>query len=256
MDTVLPEADRVQVQEPFMWVTTHIMGILIPDSRIFPWTLLVQEVNCLFCRSIPLQGDGGFGSVRLSVSKSSRIGTLKLMENAQAVLTLSTVCRMANMELAAGSSLTIQAGSYSFTVTGSTTGSGSIALFGSSLVFHDLDAGSITLDNAVMDASGCKVAATDHLTVNSSTVQNASLLGFEEDVAGEKTVSFTGNGNELHNIEELLVQPKMELPMCPSQVQKPFPMLLILILSVIMELLIYMMGLSLQRKTHGRVPIV
>ena len=146
------------------------------------------------------KGNGGFGSVRLSVSKSSRIGTLKLMENAQAVLALSDALEIGNMELAAGSSLTIQAGSYLFTVTGSTTGSGSIAFSGSSLVFHDLDAGSITLDNAVMDASGCKVAATDHLTVNSSTVQNASLLGFEEDVTGAKTVSFTGNGNALHNI--------------------------------------------------------
>ena len=146
------------------------------------------------------KGNGGFGSVRLSVSKSSRIGTLKLMENAQVVLTLSDALEIGNMELAAGSSLTIQAGSYLFTVTGSTTGSGSIALFGSSLVFHDLDAGSITLDNAVMDASGCKVAATDHLTVNSSTVQNASLLGFEEDVTGAKTVSFTGSGNALHNV--------------------------------------------------------
>ncbi|MDY3086281.1 MAG: hypothetical protein SOR50_05525, partial [Blautia sp.] len=146
------------------------------------------------------KGDGGFGSVRLSVSKSSRIGTLKLMENAQAVLTLSDALEIGNMELAAGSSLTIQAGSYSFTVTGSTTGGGSIALSGSSLVFHNLDAGSITLDNAVMDASGCKVAATDHLTVNSSTVQNASLLGFEEEVTGAKTVSFTGSGNALHNI--------------------------------------------------------
>lgn len=146
------------------------------------------------------KGDGEFGSVRLSVSKNSRIGTLKLMENAQAVLALSDALEIGNMELAAGSSLTIQAGSYSFTVTGSTTGSGSIALFGSSLVFHDLDAGSITLDNAVMDASDCKVAATDHLTVNSSTVRNASLFGFEEDVTGAKTVAFTGSGNALHNI--------------------------------------------------------
>lgn len=157
-----------------------------------------SELSVLQINSIAKEKE--FGSVKLSVSKSSRIGTLRLMENAQAVLTLSDVLEIGNMELAAGSSLTIQAGSYSFTVTGSTTGSGSIALSGSRLVFHDLDAGSITLDNAVMDASGCKVAATDLLTVNSSTVQNASLLGFEEDVTGAKTVSFTGSGNELHNI--------------------------------------------------------
>lgn len=122
------------------------------------------------------------------------------MENAQAVLALSDALEIGNMELAAGSSLTVQAGSYSFTVTGSTTGGGSIALSGNSLVFHDLDAGSITLDNAVMDASDCKVAATGSLTVNSSTVRNASLLGFEEDVTGAKTVAFTGSGNALQNI--------------------------------------------------------
>lgn len=147
------------------------------------------------------KGDGGFGSVRLSVSKNSRIGTLKLMENAQAVLALSNALEIGNMELAAGSSLTIQAGSYSFTVTESTTGSGSIALSGSNLVFHDLDVGSITLDTAVMNASGCKVAAKDNLTVNSSTVQNASLLGFKEDVTVARILSFTGAGNALHNIE-------------------------------------------------------
>ena len=159
-----------------------------------------SELSVLQINSIAKE-DGGFGSVMLSVSKSSRIGTLRLMENAKAVLTLSEALEIGNMELAAGSSLTIQAGSYSFTVTGSTTGSGSITLSGSSLVFHDLDVCSITLDTAVMNASGCKVAAKDNLTVNSSTVQDASLLGFKEDVTGAKNLSFTGAGNALRNIE-------------------------------------------------------
>ena len=159
-----------------------------------------SELSVLQINSIAKE-DGDFGSVMLSVSKSSSIGTLRLMEKAKAVLTLSDALKIGNMELSAGSSLTIKAGSCSFTVTGNTTGSGSIALSGSSLVFHDLDAGSITLDNAVMNASGCKVAATDSLTVNSSTVQNASLLGFKEDVTGAKNLSFTGAGNALRNIE-------------------------------------------------------
>ncbi len=148
----------------------------------------------------PIVKGEGFGTVMLSVSSSSRIGTLRLMENAQAVLTLSDALEIGNIELAAGSSLQIRAGSYALNVTGNTTGSGSVILSGSSLTFQGLDVKSITLDNAVLNAMGGRVTATDSLTVNNSTVQNASLLGFNEEVTGARTLTFTGSGNELHNI--------------------------------------------------------
>lgn len=57
-----------------------------------------SELSVLQINSIAKE-DGDFGSVMLSVSKSSSIGTLKLMEKAKAVLTLSDALKIGNMEL-------------------------------------------------------------------------------------------------------------------------------------------------------------
>lgn len=143
--------------------------------------------------------DGNY-TTKLTVSETSKIGEVKIKENAKATITLDADLEISKISMGKGSELKINSKGHQLKVAGQITGNGDITLTGKNLDIAGIKADKLTLDQAEITANNKEMTADEQLTVKNSTVKNASLLGYGDDLTGNKTLTFAGSSNQLNNI--------------------------------------------------------
>lgn len=142
----------------------------------------------------------GSKTSNLNVSEASKIGEVKLQENAKAKLTLNADLEISKITMSNGSELKIDTNGHNLKIAGEIASNGNLTLTGTNIDLSGVKVDQLTLDYAEITANNNEISAKEQLMVKNSTVKNASLLGYCEDVTGNKTLTFEGNTNKLNNI--------------------------------------------------------
>jgi len=155
-------------------------------------------------------GTANNGKVALTViGAASSLGALEVEAGASLELVLNQNLTVDSITLGENSKLTVS-GSGTLTVSGVFSGKGTVELNGVTLqVNQGLSVAELSLSGATVNASGKEVTATKTLSMNSGTVENASLFGYVEDEAesGPKTLTLTGS-NTFTNIAAVGCKPE------------------------------------------------
>lgn len=145
----------------------------------------------------------GEGSKVILTAAESHIGSITVADGANLVLNLNGTLNVDFISLGVGSTLTIMGGGM-LNVIGVFTSKGSISINGGTINANaGISAVSLSLSRANVSATtSCSITASEMLSMESSTVANAALFGFDNSASGPRTLILSGN-NIINHVERV-----------------------------------------------------